>query len=176
MELEVTIAGQGQAGPQGPAGPQGLPGPQGPVGPTGATGATGATGPQGPIGPQGLPGTVAQFGIYTGSAEPPTLPAPQGTLYYQVVGNPTSVGTSHLYEYTGTGLSTTTTLIANGDNVSGNWTSVSPVCTTTNNSAPATPTGTPYSVVEVTGSGIRGFYVANSAGIYQYVGAIVAGN
>jgi hypothetical protein len=177
MELEVTLAVQGQVGPQGPAGPQGPPGPQGPVGATGAagaTGATGATGPQGPIGPQGLPGTVAQFGIYTGSTAP-TLAAPQGTLYYQVVGKPTNVGTSSLYEYTGTGVSTTTALIATGDNASGNWTSVSPVCTITNNSAPATLTGAPYSVVNVNGS-IRAFYVANSSGIYQYIGSVAAGN
>ncbi|MGO9238459.1 MAG: hypothetical protein ACLP4V_31830 [Methylocella sp.] len=80
-----------------------------------------------------------------------------------------------VYEYTGTGVSATTTLIATGDNASGNWTSVSPVCTITNNSAPATPTGTPYSVVNVNGS-IRAFYVANSSGIYQYIGSIAAGN
>jgi hypothetical protein len=50
------------------------------------------------------------------------------------------------------------------------------VFTTTAASAPSTPTGAPYSVVEVTGSAIRGFYVANSSGIYQYMGAIVSGN
>ena len=79
----------------------------------------------GAIGPQGLPGTVSQFGIYTGSTAP-SLAAPQGTLYYQVVGNPTN---SHLEPLCihRTGASTTTTLIATGDNASGNWTSASPV-------------------------------------------------
>jgi hypothetical protein len=156
-------------------GPIGLTGPQGPIGPmglTGPAGPAGATGPAGPQGPQGAP--AAQFGIYEGTTAP-TLAAPQGTLYYRPGGTITT-GTSQLYEYTGAGVSTTTTLIANGDNPSGNWTSASPVFSVIPNSAPASPTGTPFSVVNANGAATRAFYVANSFGIFQYVGTLVSGN
>jgi hypothetical protein len=138
----------------------------------GLTGPAGPAGPQGPQGPQGAP--AAQFGIYEGTTAP-TLAAPQGTLYYRP-GGTTTTGTSQLYEYTGAGVSTTTTLIANGDNPSGNWTSASPVFSVIPNSAPASPTGTPFSVVNANGAAIRAFYVANSFGIFQYVGTLVSGN
>jgi hypothetical protein len=165
----------GLTGPQGPIGPMGLTGPQGP---TGATGATGPAGPAGATGPAGHKGRKAhlppKFGIYEGTTAP-TLAAPQGTLYYRP-GGTTTTGTSQLYEYTGAGVSTTTTLIANGDNPSGNWTSASPVFSVIPNSAPASPTGTPFSVVNANGAAIRAFYVANSFGIFQYVGTLVSGN
>jgi hypothetical protein len=162
----------GPIGPAGPAGPQGPVGPAGPQGPTGATGATGPAGPAGPAGPQGPP--AAQFGIYTGTAAP-TLAAPQGTLYYRP-GGTVNTGNSQLYEYTGAGVSTTTTVIGIGTNATGDWASASPVFSVIPGSAPASPTGTPFSVVNANGAAIRAFYVANSSGIFQYVGTLVSGN
>ncbi|MGH6834121.1 MAG: hypothetical protein ACREC9_00930, partial [Methylocella sp.] len=187
------VGQQGPPGPQGAQGPQGITGLQGPIGLTGPQGATGATGPAGPAGatgPAGAQGPVgatgptgpqgpaagAQIGIYSGDAAPPTLPAAQGTLYYQVVNPPTLIGTSHIYQYTATGLGADAIVIATGDNVTtGNFTCVSPVCSSTIRSAPLTPTGTPFSVVIANGS-TRAFYEANSAGIFQYVGQLAAGN
>ena len=153
------------AGPAGPAGPPG------PAGPMGAQGAMGAQGIQGIQGPQGPP--AAQFGIYQGMLAP-TLPAAQGTLYYQF--DPVS---TNLWQYTGPGVSTTVTLIAIGNNSTGLFDPAPEIPPTvflhTFGSAPLTPTGTPFSVVFASGS-FNVLYEANSAGIYQVISALVSGH
>ncbi|MFI5005933.1 MAG: DNRLRE domain-containing protein [Solirubrobacterales bacterium] len=101
-ELEVALAGGGEAGPQGPPGAEGRPGPpgvdgahgpQGPpgaIGPTGAAGVhgpqgangpaglTGVQGPAGPAGPQGSQGLPGLMGP-TGPQGPPGQPGQPGT-------------------------------------------------------------------------------------------------
>jgi hypothetical protein len=170
----------GPAGPQGPIGPIGLTGPAGPQGPTGATGATGPRGATGPAGPQGAP--AAQFGFYEGPSAP-TLPAAQGTLYYQEPpGTPPVVtGTSNLWQYRDPGVTTTPTIIAIGTNSTGLFDPAPGIPATTFlhtiRNAPTTPTGTPFSVVWANSSGsFFVLYEANSAGFYQVVGSVLSGN
>jgi hypothetical protein len=179
MELLVTLAGTpgptgpqgpiGITGPQGPQGPVGLTGPTGPQGPQGVTGATGATGPAGPQGPQGPTGTVAAFAIYEGNG-PPTLAAPQGTLYFDSAFAPYG----QVYEYTGTGTSTMTTLIADGN--SSNRFTVHPgaagIFTVSSFQLPTSPTAAPYNVYFV--GATNAFFVANDLGLYQFVGTVIA--
>jgi hypothetical protein len=168
----VNLSGPSLTGPQGPIGPMGLTGLQGP------TGATGATGPAGPQGPQGA--AAAQFGFYQGTAVP-TLPAAQGTLYYQQI-NAGLTGVTALWQYRNPGVTTTPTLIANGDNPSGLFNPATGIPATTflhtPSEAPTTPTGTPFSVVAASGftGGFNTLYEANSAGFYQVVGSVTSGN
>ena len=89
IELELKDH-PGSPGSTGATGPQGLPG---------AIGATGATGPQGPLGIQGSQGNPGQTGA-TGSQGIPGSPGLQGppgitningTNYYSVIGNPSTI-------------------------------------------------------------------------------------
>jgi hypothetical protein len=115
-------------------------------------------------------------GIYEGSG-PPTLPAPQGTLYYDNAGVCPSCGIGgHVYEYTGAGMSTTTTLIADG-NASTVLFTVHPgaegIFTISSSQHPASPIDTPYNVFFTTFTDT--FWVANNLGVYQFAGIIYAG-
>jgi hypothetical protein len=170
MELLVTLASP--PGPPGPQGAQGPPGPQGPTGPQGLTGPqgpAGATGATGPAGPQGPP--AAAFDLVQGSG-PPTAADNQGTLYWNNVD-------FSLWQYTGVGRTTTTTMIATGNDPAATFTSVSPNFTILPASpnigqgqfqAPP-PATTPFQVVFAARN--RTLFVANSNLVWQFLGTIV---
>jgi hypothetical protein len=81
----------GQTGSQGPAGPPGVPGPQGEQGLTRATGMTGPAGASSTVpGPQGLPGSPGLQG-------PPGITNVNGTSYYSVIGNPSTIQNSDFH-------------------------------------------------------------------------------
>ena len=75
----------------------GTQGPQGPPGPAGATGSTGAQGPAGPTGPVGTDGEVGAqgprgFNGTDGAQGPAGISTINGSNYYSVVGNLSTIG------------------------------------------------------------------------------------
>ena len=115
--------------------------------------------------------TAAAFDLVQGSG-PPTAADNQGTLYWNNVD-------FSLWEYTGVGRTTTTTMIATGNDPAATFTSVSPNFTILPGSpnigqgqfqAPP-PATTPFQVVFAARN--RTLFVANSNLVWQFLGTIV---
>jgi hypothetical protein len=103
------------------------------------------------------------------------LPASQDTLYYDNAGVCPSCGIGgHVYEYTGAGTSTTTTLIADSNVLFTVHPGTEGIFTISSLQYPASPIDTPYNVFYTTFSST--FWVANNLGVYQFAGIIYADN
>jgi hypothetical protein len=109
----------------------------------------------------------------------PTVPAPQGTIYYDTTGTAPgfSGGGGFLWEYTGSGTSTTVTLIGNGVTGSGFTPTAAGMTILTDSittNGPPSLTAAPFHVF-FAGGGFDNLFVADANGVYHFVATVDPG-